>query len=139
MKQRKPYTTYTKEFKQEAVRLMETSDRPAAEIAMEARLILPNVAIHISSRSHHQILNKKYPTLSSRVLRRLLPGNGWPISAANVVDLTYIYLQGCNVCQKCRSNFRSHGGEEDQKKVQWTFFPTNVWSRPSDRPGLFRP
>ena len=35
MKQRKPYTTYTKEFKQEAVRLMETSDRPAAEIAME--------------------------------------------------------------------------------------------------------
>jgi len=35
MKQRKPYTTYTKEFKQEAVRLMETSDRPAAEIAIE--------------------------------------------------------------------------------------------------------
>ena len=35
MKQRKPYTTYTKEFKQEAVRLMETSDRPAAEIPME--------------------------------------------------------------------------------------------------------
>ena len=35
MKQRKPYTTYTKEFKQEAVRLMETSDRPAAEIARE--------------------------------------------------------------------------------------------------------
>jgi len=35
MKQRKPYTTYTKEFKQEAVRLMETSDRPAAELARE--------------------------------------------------------------------------------------------------------
>lgn len=35
MKQRKPYTTYTKEFKQEAVRLMETSDRSAAEIARE--------------------------------------------------------------------------------------------------------
>jgi transposase len=35
MKQRKSYTTYTKEFKQEAVRLMETSDRPAAEIARE--------------------------------------------------------------------------------------------------------
>jgi S-adenosylmethionine synthetase len=35
MKQRKPYTTYTKEFKQEAVRLMETLDRPAAEIARE--------------------------------------------------------------------------------------------------------
>ena len=35
MKQRKPYTTYTKEFKQEAIRLMETSDRPAAEIARE--------------------------------------------------------------------------------------------------------
>ena len=35
MKQRKPYTTYTKEFKQEAVRLMATSNRPASEIAME--------------------------------------------------------------------------------------------------------
>ena len=35
MKQRKPYTTYTKEFKQEAVRLMETSNQPASEIAME--------------------------------------------------------------------------------------------------------
>jgi hypothetical protein len=31
MKQRKAYTTYTKEFKQEAVRLMETSDRSAVE------------------------------------------------------------------------------------------------------------
>jgi len=35
MKQSRPYTTYTKEFKQEAVRLMETSDRSASEIAME--------------------------------------------------------------------------------------------------------
>jgi transposase len=35
MKQRKPYKTYTREFKQEAVRLMETTDRPAAEVAME--------------------------------------------------------------------------------------------------------
>jgi len=35
MKQRKPYTIYTKEFKQEAVRLMETLDRPAADIARE--------------------------------------------------------------------------------------------------------
>ncbi len=32
---RKPYQTYTKEFKQEAVRLMETSNRPSSEIAME--------------------------------------------------------------------------------------------------------
>lgn len=32
---RKPYTTYSKEFKKEAVRLMESSNRPAAEIAME--------------------------------------------------------------------------------------------------------
>ena len=32
---RKPYKTYTKEFKQEAVRLLEKSGRPAAEIAME--------------------------------------------------------------------------------------------------------
>lgn len=32
---RKPYQVYTKEFKQEAVRLMETSNRPPAEIAME--------------------------------------------------------------------------------------------------------
>jgi len=35
IKQRKPYKTYTREFKQEAVRLMETTDRPASEIAME--------------------------------------------------------------------------------------------------------
>jgi transposase len=34
-RKRKPYTTYSKEFKEEAVRLMESSDRPAAEIAME--------------------------------------------------------------------------------------------------------
>ena len=32
---RKPYKTYTKEFKQEAVRMMEQSDKPATEIAME--------------------------------------------------------------------------------------------------------
>ena len=32
---RKPYETYTKEFKLEAIRLMETSDRPASEIAMQ--------------------------------------------------------------------------------------------------------
>lgn len=35
MKQRKPYKTYTSEFKREAVRLMSTSDRPTAEIARE--------------------------------------------------------------------------------------------------------
>jgi hypothetical protein len=29
MKQKRPYKTYTREFKQEAVRLMETTDRPA--------------------------------------------------------------------------------------------------------------
>jgi len=34
-KKRKPYKTYTKEFKLEAVRLMETSGRPASEIAMK--------------------------------------------------------------------------------------------------------
>jgi transposase len=32
---RKPYQTFTKEFKQEAVRLMDTSNRPSMEIAME--------------------------------------------------------------------------------------------------------
>ena len=32
---RKPYKTYTKEFKLEALKLMETSDRPASEIAMQ--------------------------------------------------------------------------------------------------------
>lgn len=37
-RKRKPYKSYTKEFKQEAVRLMEESDRPAAEIAMELGL-----------------------------------------------------------------------------------------------------
>lgn len=35
MKHRKLYKTFTKEFKQEAVRLMEAPDRPASEIAME--------------------------------------------------------------------------------------------------------
>jgi transposase len=34
-RKRKPYKTYTKEFKQEAIRLMEESGRPAAEIAQE--------------------------------------------------------------------------------------------------------
>jgi transposase len=34
-RKRKPYKTYTKQFKEEAVRMMESSDRPAAEIAME--------------------------------------------------------------------------------------------------------
>ena len=37
-RKRKPYKTYTREFKLEAVRLMETSDRPATEIAMELGL-----------------------------------------------------------------------------------------------------
>jgi len=31
---RKPYNTYTKEFKLEALRMMDESDRPASEIAM---------------------------------------------------------------------------------------------------------
>ncbi len=34
-RKRKPYKTYTKEFKLEALRLMEQSDRPASEIAMQ--------------------------------------------------------------------------------------------------------
>lgn len=38
MSKRKPYKTYTREFKLEAVRLMESSDRPASEIAMELGL-----------------------------------------------------------------------------------------------------
>ena len=32
---RKPYNTYTKEFKLEAIRMMDESDRPASEIAMQ--------------------------------------------------------------------------------------------------------
>lgn len=32
---RKPYNTYTKEFKLEALRMMAKSDRPASEIAMK--------------------------------------------------------------------------------------------------------
>ena len=32
---RKPYNTYTKEFKLEALRLLDQSDRPASEIAMK--------------------------------------------------------------------------------------------------------
>jgi transposase len=34
-RKRKPYKTYTKELKLEALRLMEESDRPASEITME--------------------------------------------------------------------------------------------------------
>ncbi len=32
---RKPYKTYPKEFKLEAIRMMESSDKPASEIAMQ--------------------------------------------------------------------------------------------------------
>lgn len=35
MKQKRVPKTYTREFKQEAVRLMETTDRPASQIAVE--------------------------------------------------------------------------------------------------------
>ena len=35
MRKRKHYKAYSKEFKEEAVRLMETTERPAAELAME--------------------------------------------------------------------------------------------------------
>lgn len=34
-RKRKPYKTYTREFKQAAIRMMEESDRPAAELARE--------------------------------------------------------------------------------------------------------
>jgi transposase len=34
-RKRKPYKTYTKEFKLEALRLMQQSGRPASEIAMQ--------------------------------------------------------------------------------------------------------
>ena len=35
MKKRKPYRTFTREFKLEAIRLMQESERPVAEIARE--------------------------------------------------------------------------------------------------------
>jgi len=35
IRKRRPYKTYTKEFKLEAIRLMEQSERPASEIAMQ--------------------------------------------------------------------------------------------------------
>ncbi len=34
-RKRKPYKTYTKEFKREALRMMEATERPASEIAMK--------------------------------------------------------------------------------------------------------
>jgi transposase len=34
-RKRSPYKTYTKEFKAEAVRLMQSTDRPASEVARE--------------------------------------------------------------------------------------------------------
>lgn len=40
MNTRKPYKTYTKDFKIAAVRLMGASDRPAAEIATELGICL---------------------------------------------------------------------------------------------------
>ncbi len=39
-KLRKPYKTYTKEFKLEAIRLMEESDRRPSDIAMEGTVNL---------------------------------------------------------------------------------------------------
>ena len=48
-KKRKPYTSYTREFKQEAVRLMEAPDRPAAEIARELVVSKRTIESHISS------------------------------------------------------------------------------------------
>lgn len=38
VQKRKPYKVYTKEFKLEAVRLMEQSDKPAADVARELGL-----------------------------------------------------------------------------------------------------
>ncbi len=38
MTKRKPYKTYPREFKLEAIRLMETSDQPTGEIAMQLGL-----------------------------------------------------------------------------------------------------
>jgi len=35
IRKRKPYKTYTREFKIEAIRLMDESERPAAEIATQ--------------------------------------------------------------------------------------------------------
>jgi len=35
MNKRRPYTTYPREFKLEALRLMDESDRPTSEIAMQ--------------------------------------------------------------------------------------------------------
>mgnify|MGYP005653549011 CR=1 FL=1 len=57
-KEKKPYTTYTKDLKLEAIRLMETSDRPATEIAMELDFRSrfhghPPTAFHY--RFHHSI------------------------------------------------------------------------------------
>ena len=37
-RKRRPYKTYTKEFKLEALQLMETSGRPASEVAMQLGL-----------------------------------------------------------------------------------------------------
>ncbi len=37
-RKRKPYKTYTKEFKQEAIRLMEESDKTPSEVARELGL-----------------------------------------------------------------------------------------------------
>ena len=47
---RKPYKTYTREFKCEAVRMMRASDRPAAEIAVRGRTP-PDLAVVAEGRT----------------------------------------------------------------------------------------
>lgn len=51
-KKRKPYKTYTREFKQEAVRLMDESDKPASEIALELGIRGQYTYFNKSTRIH---------------------------------------------------------------------------------------
>ncbi len=60
--QRKPYKTYTKEFKLEAIRLMSESDKPSAEIAAELgirRNMLYKWKEQLESKGEEAFPNKK--------------------------------------------------------------------------------
>ena len=53
-RKRKPYKTYPKEFKLEAVRLMRESDRPASEIAI-GKPSLPKSSLRRRSSLFHRV------------------------------------------------------------------------------------
>ncbi len=54
-RKRNPYKTYTKEFKAEAVRWMQASDRPASEIATQLGTRKPTVPMERAARCQRRL------------------------------------------------------------------------------------